>query len=571
MKNVKIKKIAFLDRDGVINVSAAKHEYITSVDGFVFIPKVFDLLKTLARDGFEFIVITNQQGVGRGKMTISSLHTIHDHMRKGFKEQGITILDVFYCPHLDGTCDCRKPNDGMLHQAAAKYAIDVSSSILIGDNTTDIEAGKKFGLSQTILVTTDHPEEALNTYTPAKIKIAFVKYGGMTAGGSEKMLQIIAANLDKEKFIVDYYYCDNSPFLGSKYQHSQTDPNRLEYARKHGINLIKFSVGAVDDVHPYHIWRETDFWDKFTDTKYDIIQTVRAGHPEYPFTKIRHTPIAEIIALSAGTDNQYNISRSMHICQWSADTWIRSGGDKKRIEIVSLPIEIADQEYGSLRNELDLESKFIFGMHQRVSDNIFSDIPLSAYSQIENEGTAFIMLGGSELYRKQAAALGIKSIHFLPATGNSDTIFKFLNTLDVYAHGRKDGEVNSQAMAEAMFFGTPIVSHLSAVNNGHVECIGNGGKVLANVTEYAEELKRLQTDTYYFTQQSKNARKRFDDNYELTKQIKKFENIYRDIKNNPYPYPIRRIIFSLYWTQNIRIPIKWLYRYIRYKHLNKYL
>jgi D-glycero-D-manno-heptose 1,7-bisphosphate phosphatase len=566
MKNDRNKKIAFLDRDGVINVSAKKHEYVTRVSEFVFNPGIFEVLKTLAHDGFEFIIVTNQQGIARKKLSEGDLAAIHTFMVKGLHAQGITILDIFYCPHLEGTCECRKPKDGMLRQAAAKYSIDTTQSILIGDSDTDITAGKAFGLSHCYVVPTDTPEAFLATYRhdKPKIKIAFVKYGGLSAGGTEKMMQIIAANLDKNRFDVDYYYCDSTPLRGIDYTYPNTDPYRKAYMEAHGVHLIPFTVGYVDMVHPYQIWRETNFWEKFDGSKYDLIQTGRAGHPEYPFTNIRHTPILEIIALQAGCDNQYNMARSLHICQWSADRWTKSGGDAKRVEIVSLPIDIAARDYGSYRAELNLEKKFVYGMHQRASDSIFSPFPLAAYKAIENNNTHFIMLGGSKLYQTQAAELNITNITFLPETGDSEIIFKFLSTLNVYAHGRKDGEVNSQAMAEGMYFGLPIVSHVSAVNNGHIECIGDGGKVLSTVDEYARELKRLSEDPVYYREKSANARRRFAENYELANQIKRFEKIYESVVTNPFPHPLRRVLYSLHWTQNIRIVAKWWYRHIRY-------
>jgi histidinol-phosphate phosphatase family protein len=564
MKSAKAKKIAFLDRDGVINRSAAAHEYITRVEDFVFNPGIFSVLKTLQREGFEFIVVTNQRGIARGLYTEEDLNHIHDHMRRGLEEQGIEPLEVFYCPHADNTCECRKPNDGMLREAAKKYDIDTTQSILIGDSDSDIAAAKKFGLSQTYLIPTDTPEAFFHMRTDKKIRIAFVKYAGLSAGGTEKMMQIIAANLDKDRFEVDYYYCESTPLRGSDYRYPTTNPFRKAYLEEHGVNLIPFSIEYVDYLHPYQTWKNTDFWEKFDESKYDIIQTGRAGHPEYPFTKIRHTPILEIIALQAGCDNQYNMARSLHICQWSADRWARSGGDRKRVEIISLPIDIEAKDYGTYRDELSLGDKFIYGMHQRASDSIFSSIPLNAYSKIESDKTWFIMLGGSHLYQEQAKKLGIKNITFLPETGDSAIIFKFLSTLNVYAHGRKDGEVNSQAMAEGMYFGLPIVSHISEVNNGHVECIGDGGKVLASVDEYAAELKTLATNRDYYQTKSNNARRRFADHYELKKQIKRFEDIYTDVTTNPFPHPLRRVLYSLHWTQNIRIVMKWCYRHIRF-------
>ena len=85
------KKIAFLDRDGVINVNALEREYITKVTDFVLNPGIFDLLKFLARHGFEFIVVTNQQGIARGKMTSDDLDSIHAHMVTVLQSGGIDV------------------------------------------------------------------------------------------------------------------------------------------------------------------------------------------------------------------------------------------------------------------------------------------------------------------------------------------------------------------------------------------------------------------------------------------------------------------------------------------------
>ncbi len=70
-----------------------------------------------------------------------------------------------------------------------------------------------------------------------KIKIAFVKFSGMAAGGSEKFLQVIAANLPKDRFEVDFFYCDAAPYIGSDYKVLDTDPNRIKYVQEHGVNF----------------------------------------------------------------------------------------------------------------------------------------------------------------------------------------------------------------------------------------------------------------------------------------------------------------------------------------------
>ncbi len=556
------RKIAFLDRDGVINKKAPEHEYITSTTDFIFNEGIFDVLKTLQKDGFEFIVLTNQRGISRGILTEEKLDEIHQHMVLTLIDKDIKILDIFYCPHASDSCDCRKPKPGMLQKACAKYPVDITRSILISDTIEDVEMGTTFGL-QSYLVQSDNPETFLQDYKK-KIRVAFVKYGGLSSGGTEKMLQIIAANLPKEKFTVDYFYCDSTPYIGATYTHPNTDENRVVYMRESGVNCIPFMVEAKDITHPYHVWKGTDFWEKFDETKYDLIQTGRAGHKEYPFVKIKNTPLIDILALTGGVDNQYNIARVMHICNWNAEKWTAAGGDKSRIEIISLPVDIKNPPKKDFRAQLSLENKFVYGMHQRPSDDIFSPIPLQAYKIIESDNTAFVLLGGGEAYRNQAQELGIKNIHFIPASGSNEIIFTFLQTLNVYAHGRKDGEVNSQAMAEAMYFGLPIVSHLSDINNGHVECIAEAGVVVDSIDAYATELKKLQQDEGYYTMRSKNAVKRFIEKYELIGQIKRIEAIYESVVADPFPYPIRRFLYSLHWTQNIRIWLKWAYLKAKY-------
>lgn len=392
-----------------------------------------------------------------------------------------------------------------------------------------------------------------------KIRIAFIKYGGLTTGGSEKLLQIIAANLPKTRFDVTYFYSDMVP---NDYQIliPSTDSHRKEYMENKGVKLIKFTLKKIDHTSPFLNWIDTDFWSYFNENDFDIIQTCRAGHKEFPFVKMRKKPIIDIIALSAGVDNQYNVARVLHLCSWSLESWVKRGGDRLRTRLVSLPIEIEGDKGHDLKSELKLEGKFVFGMHQRNSDDIFSSIPLEAYAEIENETTAFILMGGSYLYRDQVKKLNIKNVIFLDQTGDSEKIFSFLKTLDVYAHGRKDGEVNSQAIAEALYCGLPIISHVSSINNGHIECIGKAGSVVKNAALYAKEMKKIMNNNDYFLFRKNMAHKRFSEHYELEGQVRKYIDIYEETFLDPFPNIARRILSSLHYTQNIRVVLVWVYR-----------
>lgn len=405
-----------------------------------------------------------------------------------------------------------------------------------------------------------------------KIKIAFIKYGGLSAGGTEKLLQTIAANLPKDRFDVTYFYCDAAPHIGADFAHPTTDPYRKKYLEDNDVKLVEFKVGAKDLTTPTHVWRNTDFWEVFDEKDFDIVQTGRAGHKEYPFTHIRHAPIVDSIHLAAGVDNQYNIARVMHICKWSADKWTASGGDKKRVVLISHPIVINYTGARSLRETLNISSDTtVYGFHQRDADSIFSSLPLIAYKNIESTNTHFVLMGGSHLYREQAKELGVRNITFIDHSANPVEIYSFLKTLDVYAHGRKDGEVNSTAMAEAMYFGLPIVSHRTAVNNGHVECIGEAGHVVqeGDIRGYQEEMVRLMRDKSYYQMRSVAAKQRFTENYELEGQMQRITHIYEDVFKDPFPHPLHRIFTSLHWTQNLIIWLKWLYLKLKFARSGK--
>ena len=104
-----------------------------------------------------------------------------------------------------------------------------------------------------------------------KINIAFIKYAGCASGGTEKFLQTIAANLNKKIFKVDYFYCDATPYKGWQFDHPDTEEDRVQYLEENGVNLIKFSVEAKDVTTPTHEWVNTNFWNYFDESKYDLM------------------------------------------------------------------------------------------------------------------------------------------------------------------------------------------------------------------------------------------------------------------------------------------------------------
>ena len=360
------------------------------------------------------------------------------------------------------------------------------------------------------------------------IKVAFIKFGGMAIGGTEKVLQTVAAELPKDKFHVDYFYCDAAPYIGSDYKHLDTDESRVEYCKSHGVNLIKFNVEFKDLRTSTHDWINTDFWDYFKEEDYDLIQTGRSGHPEYPFYMINKTPIVDSIHLSGMAENKSNSLKTVLISEEQRQKWIASGGPADRAVIIPNPLKIPDVGSVNYRDEFGWENKFIFGLHQRRDNHIFSPIPLEAYEEMETDDTAFLLLGGSESYQKQAKDLGLKNFKHLPTTGDLDIIHKFLNTLNVYAHGRSDGEQCSCAIIEAMSHGLPVISH-TAPSMGQLEQIADAGKVVDNYEQYSNVMIDMLYDKKYYDECASNSMKRYNQVYKLETVINKYIEIYKEV------------------------------------------
>ena len=403
-----------------------------------------------------------------------------------------------------------------------------------------------------------------------KKKVAIVKLYGMSSSGTSKFLQTIAKNLDRKKFEVFLFYSEKLDYVGAKCDFEIVNRDILKEMKtyKH-VKLIPF-YAKIDLSHPYKKWIETDFWEKFNEDDFDLIQIAKHSWPQYPFYKVKKIPIIDSVHyIGKLVDNQYNISKVINISKWSEDWWVKNGGDRKRSVVIYHPIEIIEEDKEDLRKKLKLNKKFIFGFHQRVSDGIFSKIPLEAYKRIEVENTHFIVLGGSKLYSKQAKKLKLKNFIQLEPTGDKNKINQFLRTLNVYSHGRFDGETFGRVLGEAMYFSLPIISHKSNRDNGHIEVVGNGGVVCENdnIEQYSNEMKKLMIDKRYYKMRSKNSKKRFDENYRLKIQIKKIENLYEEVLNNPYQHSFRRILFLVEPIQAFKKIL--LFSYFKLKSIGK--
>ncbi len=103
--------------------------------------------------GYEIIVITNQSGIGRGYYSKDDFLKLTNWMTNEFKENGITILNTYFCPHSpEENCTCRKPNIGMIQQSLNDFDIDLQNSWLIGDKMSDIQTAINIDIPNRILI-----------------------------------------------------------------------------------------------------------------------------------------------------------------------------------------------------------------------------------------------------------------------------------------------------------------------------------------------------------------------------------------------------------------------------------
>lgn len=149
----------FLDRDGVINEENVG-SYITNWEEFNFCKGSLDALKQLNELFGRIVVVTNQRGVGKGIMSLDDLKHIHQNMAGQISAEGGRIDKVYACTALEDNDHNRKPNTGMATQAREDYPeIDFKRSVMVGNNISDMEFGKRMGMYTVFLTTVRKPYE----------------------------------------------------------------------------------------------------------------------------------------------------------------------------------------------------------------------------------------------------------------------------------------------------------------------------------------------------------------------------------------------------------------------------
>lgn len=148
----------FLDRDGVLNHRIAG-DYVRNRSQWEWLPMAKEAFVLLGKYFDTIVIVSNQQGVGKGYFSLSDLSDLTEFFVAEIQEIGGKIDKVYYCPHLKSdNCTCRKPKIGMAVQAKVDFpTIDFTQSILLGDSLSDLEFGKNLGMKTVFIATEQLP------------------------------------------------------------------------------------------------------------------------------------------------------------------------------------------------------------------------------------------------------------------------------------------------------------------------------------------------------------------------------------------------------------------------------
>ena len=150
----------FLDRDGVLN-RCRDGGFVTRWEQCEVLPGVEDAIARLNLSGCKVIVVTNQRGVALGVCTHADVMALHHRLREHLTAHGARLDAVYFCPHDEGECNCRKPLPGLFEQAFGDFpGATAGNSVMVGDSISDIEAGLNLGMRTVFIADPLQPPRA---------------------------------------------------------------------------------------------------------------------------------------------------------------------------------------------------------------------------------------------------------------------------------------------------------------------------------------------------------------------------------------------------------------------------
>lgn len=145
--------VALVDRDGTI---IEDRHYLSDPDEVTLLPGAAAGLRRLAQAGVRLVVISNQSGVARGKITPAQLAAVNRRMNDLLAAEMVTLDGILVCPHApEDDCPCRKPREGLAREAAGRLGLDLAAAIVVGDKPADVGLARRLGVPAFLVGTGD--------------------------------------------------------------------------------------------------------------------------------------------------------------------------------------------------------------------------------------------------------------------------------------------------------------------------------------------------------------------------------------------------------------------------------
>ena len=325
----------------------------------------------------------------------------------------------------------------------------------------------------------------------AKKRILFYHISGLSFGGTEKHLQILAKHLNIEDFDIFYLYSPKSKGASN---------DRSRYFDKSGVTLIPFNYDFVEKDYAYIVHgTKPSIFEVIRQYHIDLMVTADAGYAHFPINLILNIPIV-LINVFGAIHNQQNIMANICMSHMLANK-IHYFVPKEKLHMMYIPSESPDigaRERGlALRRQLNIkESDMVFGRIGRASDSIFDPIGIRAFKRLvaEDPTVHYLIMSPPPCLESIVKQESIANVHFLPPTSNESEVWAFHNAIDALAHFRKDGETFGLNIAEAMLCGKPILTHISKVDNAHLEYLEPAFSLVApidNIEAYYQNMKEF--------------------------------------------------------------------------------
>jgi glycosyltransferase involved in cell wall biosynthesis len=328
-----------------------------------------------------------------------------------------------------------------------------------------------------------------------KKNILFYHISGLSFGGTEKFLQIIAKYINKNKYNVFYMYSPKPRVMTS----DKPLDGRKGYLADSGVAFIDFSYEKLESTYPYRVvGASTTAEQIIAEKNIDILITAGSGYTEFPFNVITKIPIL-LINIFGSPNVQKNIVKNICISNEVANK-IRPIVHEKNIETMYIQSEGPDKdayERGrELRKQFNIsDTSIVFGRIGRPDNNIFDPIGIRAFQKVVSAypNAYYLIMSAPQVLIDIVTNEKIPNVYFVPPSSEESDVWAFHSAIDVMAHFRLDGESCGLNIIESMLCGKPIISHRSPYWNAQFEYLDDTFSWVADINDVQQYAKHMET------------------------------------------------------------------------------